>query len=94
MRHRSDRQPGPRDAAFGSISGGGLASACVAPVIEGGGDEVGVRTLKRAIFLDRDGVLNEAVVRNGKPYPPASAAEVVLVDGAAEGLARMKELGV
>jgi len=54
---------------------------------------VGVRTIRRAIFLDRDGVLNEAIVRNGKPYPPASAAEVRLVEGAAEGMARLKELG-
>ena len=54
---------------------------------------MGVGTLTRAIFLDRDGVLNEAVVRDGKPYPPASAAEVRLVDGAAEGMARLKELG-
>lgn len=54
---------------------------------------MGVRTLKRAVFLDRDGVLNESVVRNGKPYPPATAEEVVLVEGAAEGLARLKELG-
>ena len=54
---------------------------------------MGVRTVRRAIFLDRDGVLNEAVVRNGKPYPPASAAEVRLVEGAAEGMARLKELG-
>lgn len=54
---------------------------------------MGVGTVRRAIFLDRDGVLNEAVVREGKPYPPASAAEVRIVDGAAEGLARLKELG-
>ena len=54
---------------------------------------MGVRTVRRAIFLDRDGVLNEAVLRNGKPYPPASAAEVRLVEGAAEGMARLKELG-
>lgn len=54
---------------------------------------MGVRTVRRAIFLDRDGVLNEAVVRNGKPYPPASAAEVRLVEGAVEGMARLKELG-
>jgi D-glycero-D-manno-heptose 1,7-bisphosphate phosphatase len=54
---------------------------------------VGVRTIRRAVFLDRDGVLNEAVVRNGKPYPPASAAEVRLVDGAAEALAQLKDLG-
>ena len=32
--------------------------------------------LKRAVFLDRDGVLNRAVVRDGKPYPPASVDEL------------------
>jgi D-glycero-D-manno-heptose 1,7-bisphosphate phosphatase len=26
--------------------------------------------LKRAVFLDRDGVLNHSLVRNGKPYAP------------------------
>ena len=31
--------------------------------------------LKRAVFLDRDGVLNRAVVRKGRPYPPATVAE-------------------
>jgi D-glycero-D-manno-heptose 1,7-bisphosphate phosphatase len=31
---------------------------------------VGNGALKRAVFLDRDGVVNEAVVRDGKPYPP------------------------
>jgi D-glycero-D-manno-heptose 1,7-bisphosphate phosphatase len=31
---------------------------------------------KRAIFLDRDGVLDRAVVRDGKPYPPASVEEL------------------
>ena len=24
------------------------------------------------LFLDRDGVLNESVIKNGKPYPPDS----------------------
>jgi D-glycero-D-manno-heptose 1,7-bisphosphate phosphatase len=46
----------------------------------------------RAVFLDRDGVLNRAVVRDGKPYPPASAAEMEIVDGAAAALARLKRL--
>ena len=32
----------------------------------------------RAVFFDRDGVLNHAIVKQGKPYPPASLADVVL----------------
>jgi D-glycero-D-manno-heptose 1,7-bisphosphate phosphatase len=31
---------------------------------------------RRAIFLDRDGVLNRAIVRNNKPYPPSSLDEL------------------
>ena len=26
--------------------------------------------MNRAVFLDRDGVINKAVIKNGKPYPP------------------------
>jgi len=48
----------------------------------------------RAIFLDRDGVLNEAVVRDGKPYPPPSAAEVKIIPDAASALARLKQRGL
>ncbi len=47
----------------------------------------------RAVFLDRDGVINESIVRNGKPYPPASLDEVKLVTNAAESLKRLKEHG-
>jgi D-sedoheptulose 7-phosphate isomerase len=47
--------------------------------------------LRRAVFLDRDGVLNEALIRNGKPYPPAEPAEFRLLPGTAEALARLKE---
>jgi D-glycero-D-manno-heptose 1,7-bisphosphate phosphatase len=47
----------------------------------------------RAVFLDRDGVLNRAIVRDGKPYPPASLAELEIVEGAADSLARLKDLG-
>jgi D-glycero-D-manno-heptose 1,7-bisphosphate phosphatase len=41
------------------------------------------------VFLDRDGVLNRAVVRDGRPYPPASISEVEVppdVPAALEGL--------
>jgi D-glycero-D-manno-heptose 1,7-bisphosphate phosphatase len=37
---------------------------------------------RRAIFLDRDGVLNEAVVRNRKPFAPASVDELIITDSA------------
>lgn len=47
----------------------------------------------RAVFLDRDGVINQALVRNGKPYPPNSPEEVVLTPGAYEALEQLKNLG-
>ena len=55
---------------------------------------MGDGTLKPAVFLDRDGVLNEAVTRDGKPYPPASAAEMQITSDAAPALARLRELGM
>jgi D-glycero-D-manno-heptose 1,7-bisphosphate phosphatase len=47
----------------------------------------------RAVFLDRDGVLNRAIVRDGKPYPPASLEELEIVEDAAGSLRRLKDLG-
>ncbi len=37
---------------------------------------------RRAVFLDRDGVLNRPVVRQGKPYPPAGLAELEIMPDA------------
>lgn len=48
---------------------------------------------RRAVFLDRDGVLNRAVVRDGKPYPPASVEELEIPSGTANALARLKAAG-
>lgn len=48
---------------------------------------------RAAIFLDRDGTLNAAIVRDGKPFPPATAAELTLLPGVAEGCARLKAAG-
>ena len=35
----------------------------------------------RAVFLDRDGVLNASVVRGRRPYPPDSLADVRILPG-------------
>ena len=47
----------------------------------------------RAVFLDRDGVLNKAIIRDGKPYPPASLNEVVILPGARFALPILKREG-
>jgi D-glycero-D-manno-heptose 1,7-bisphosphate phosphatase len=49
--------------------------------------------LVRAIFLDRDGVLNQAVVRDGKPYSPMSVAEVVVPPDVPGALTRLRRAG-
>jgi D-glycero-D-manno-heptose 1,7-bisphosphate phosphatase len=45
---------------------------------------------RRAVFLDRDGVLNRPAVRNGRPYPPARVDDFELYDDVADGCARLK----
>jgi D-glycero-D-manno-heptose 1,7-bisphosphate phosphatase len=49
--------------------------------------------LKRAVFLDRDGVINRAVVQNGKPFPPRSVAEVEVLPDAKDALLRLRDAG-
>jgi len=47
----------------------------------------------RAVFLDRDGVLNAAVVRDGLPYPPGAAEEVEVLPGVEEACERLRTAG-
>lgn len=47
----------------------------------------------QAIFLDRDGVINEAVVKGGKPYPPSALSDLRIVKGAAKALRELKHKG-
>lgn len=49
---------------------------------------------RRAVFLDRDGVINRAVVRGGKPYPPASLDELEILPGVGEALERLRAAGL
>jgi histidinol-phosphate phosphatase family protein len=46
-----------------------------------------------AVFLDRDGVLNEVRLDNGMPRPPASVADLRVVDGARKALERLRNAG-
>ena len=49
--------------------------------------------MRRAVFLDRDGVLNRAVVRDGKPYPPADVSALEVLPGVQAALLRLKQAG-
>ena len=48
---------------------------------------------KQAILLDRDGVINQAVIKDGKPYPPASVAELVIEADVQPSLTALKSAG-
>ena len=48
---------------------------------------------RRAVFLDRDGVLNAAVVRDGLPYPPRSVDEVEILPGVKEACTCLRGVG-
>lgn len=49
--------------------------------------------MRKAVFLDRDGVINRALVRDGKPYPPASVAATEILPGVAEALSALHAAG-
>ena len=51
------------------------------------------KTGRPAVFLDRDGTLNRQVIRDGKPYPPATAAQFELFPDAAAACARLAAAG-
>ncbi|MEN6438175.1 MAG: HAD-IIIA family hydrolase [Syntrophobacter sp.] len=48
----------------------------------------------RVVFLDRDGVINKVVMRDGKPCSPRSLREFELEDGAKEAVQRLKDRGL
>lgn len=50
-------------------------------------------SLRPAIFLDRDGTLNAPLVRDGKPYPPATVAEFHLLPDVADQCRQLHAAG-
>jgi D-glycero-D-manno-heptose 1,7-bisphosphate phosphatase len=49
--------------------------------------------MNRAVFLDRDGVLNFPVVRSGRPYPPQTLSEFQLYSEAPQACALLRKAG-
>jgi D-glycero-D-manno-heptose 1,7-bisphosphate phosphatase len=49
---------------------------------------------RRAVFLDRDGVINRARVVEGRPYPPRTLAELEILPGVAEALQELRAAGL
>jgi D-glycero-D-manno-heptose 1,7-bisphosphate phosphatase len=54
---------------------------------------MGVVALRRAVFFDRDGVLNEAIVRAGIPHPPATLSDLHVAAGAADVVRAVRDAG-
>ena len=49
--------------------------------------------MRKAVFLDRDGVINRALVREGKPYPPANLTELEILPGVEAALSALHSAG-
>lgn len=50
-------------------------------------------TQRRAVFLDRDGVINKAIMREGKPYPPSNLSELDVASDTPAALNDLKKHG-
>ena len=48
--------------------------------------------MKKAVFLDRDGVINEAIVKNGLPTSPSLLSELKILPGVKESILKLKKL--
>jgi len=49
--------------------------------------------MRKAVFLDRDGVINRALVRDGKPYPPSNLAELEILPGVDAAMSALHSAG-
>lgn len=49
--------------------------------------------MNRAVFLDRDGVVNRGVVQDGRPFAPLDVSELQLMPGVIDALARLSAAG-
>jgi D-glycero-D-manno-heptose 1,7-bisphosphate phosphatase len=55
--------------------------------------ESGQPALNRAVFLDRDGVINRMFVRDGRPFAPTTLEQFAILPGVVEAIAALKNAG-
>ena len=48
--------------------------------------------MRKAIFLDRDGVINKIIIKNGLPFSPSSFAELEILPGVKESILKLQKL--
>lgn len=53
---------------------------------------MGVNKITKAFFLDRDGVLNQSIIIDGRPYPPKNLNELVIPKDLKKNLEKLKKL--
>jgi transaldolase len=51
-------------------------------------------TSRRAVFIDRDGVLNDSVVIDGLPHPPRDVSDLRISNGAVEACRQLRRAGL
>ena len=49
--------------------------------------------MNRAVFLDRDGVINHVVLRDGRPYPPPSVDDLEFLPGVGQAIEELRGAG-
>jgi D-glycero-D-manno-heptose 1,7-bisphosphate phosphatase len=47
---------------------------------------IGANMTRPAVFLDRDGVINRAFIRDGMPFPPQSLQDLEILPGVSDAL--------
>lgn len=55
--------------------------------------ENGGPSTRKAAFLDRDGVINRNLVRNGRPYAPVAFEDFVILPGVREATRALRQAG-
>ena len=55
---------------------------------------MGINKVNKAVFLDRDGVINKAIIKDGKAYSPRCFDEFRFIDNIAEHILELKKAGL